>query len=134
MSEEDPLPERGSANARKSEILRSIADDADVRSSARFLKIVSLRVITATLAFCLVGVGAYVVALVIHQIYAALEAHGVGLPGWAHKSEVQATGAVLVALGILAAIIVAKDMWRFGIQGEADEQRHDDNEHKSDQP
>ncbi len=134
MSEKDPPPKRKRSNARRSEMLQRVTDDADVRSSARFLKIVFLRVVTATLAVCIIGAGAYVAALVIHQIYAALESHDVKLPEWAHESEILASGAVIVILLILALIIVAKDMWRVGVQGETSERSDappsDDNKHE----
>jgi len=114
----DAKPKRIRAGSRKKSFWSRIATDTDLLRSARFLKIVGLGVVTMTAAFCMVGAGAYAIALVIHQIYAALEARKVELPNWVHESEVQSVGAVLLILISLATIIVLKDFWRIGVQGE----------------
>ena len=115
-------PKQTRAKSRKQGTWQRISADADVRRSARFLKVVVLGEVTTTLAVCMVSVGVFVIALVIHQIFGALEARKIEVPRWAHDSEVQSVGVVLIVLMLLATVIVLKDFWRVGVQGESAEE------------
>lgn len=92
----------------------------------RFLKKVFIGVVKMIIAVIFVGAGAVALALVIHQVYTTLEAQKLGLPPWAHQSEVQGTGLVFVTLIVLTVIIVLKDTWRVGVREEREEEEHDD--------
>lgn len=92
--------------------------DEDILRASRFLKRVSISVVTMTVAVSLVCAGAFVVARVIHLVYTALEAQKIELPEWAHNAEIQGTGLVIGILILLGLVIVVKDAWRLGAQKE----------------
>ncbi len=109
-----PASKRTGTKSREKNAWERLKTDPDILDAVRFLKKVLIGVVKMMVAVIFVGLGALALALVIHQIYAVLEARHIALPKWAHESEVQGTGAVFAILVLLTVVIVVKDAWRVG--------------------